>query len=299
MKSKENQHLYNHQISISMKTAIITGAASGLGLEFSKLIAADGYDLVMVDKDSDQLVEAQDSLEKSFSTTVESIVLDLARTDSAELLYESTKHYNPELIINNAGFGVGGDFNQTAWNLEQQMIHLHVLTPTRYCKLMLNDMIPRGKGKIMNVSSVAAFSPGPYMTIYYATKAYLYSFGLALSNELKGSGVSLTTVCPGLTKTGFPKKRAALSGVAPPNFGVMAGSAEEVARIAYHDMNKGKTLSVPLFKNRFVKFLMWLLPESVVINYIKKSQAKLNGLTQYEIDRHHGSIVRNRVCHEH
>lgn len=281
-----------------MKTAIITGAASGLGLEFCKLLASDGYVLVMVDKDQDRLLKAKDSLENTFSNSIHSLALDLAETQSADILYEQTKHHQPDLVVNNAGFGLGGEFNQTAWKLEQQMINLHVLTPTRYCKLILNDMLERGQGKIMNISSVAAFTPGPYMAIYYATKSYLHSFGLALSNELKGSGVSVTTVCPGLTKTAFPEKRAALSGVEPPHYGIMANTAEEVARVAYTDMKKGKALSVPLFKNRFMKFIIWLLPDALVLNFIKKSQVKLNGLHHHEIDRNHRRVLRDRVCHE-
>jgi short-subunit dehydrogenase len=158
------------------------------------------------------------------------------------------------------------------------MINLHIYSPIRFCKLILEDMVKVGRGKIINVSSIAAFTPGPFMAIYYATKGCILSFGQAISYELEGTGVSLTTVCPGLVKTSFATKRASLSGVTPPNYGYMADGAEKVARIAYNDMLKGNTVSIPVIKNRIMRFIMWLLPNSVVIKFIRKSQAQLNGI---------------------
>lgn len=258
------------------RSAIVSGAASGLGLEFSKLLAADGYNLVMVDIDKGKLESAKEALLRIFNIEIKTITLDLATIDSADSLYEQSKEYSPEIVINNAGFGLGGFFSETEWELEQKMINLHVYTPTRFCKLVLKDMISAGRGKIMNVASVAAFAPGPLMAIYYSTKAYLLSFGRAISNELEGTGVSMTTVCPGLVRTGFSGTRAKNTGVEAPALGIMADSAGRVADIAYRAMMKGKTVSVPVFKNRLMNFLIWMLPVSVTIRIIRRSQNKFN-----------------------
>ncbi|MEE4115363.1 MAG: SDR family oxidoreductase [Marinilabiliaceae bacterium] len=258
------------------KTAIITGAASGLGLEFSKLLASDGYHLIMVDIDKAKLEAAKDDILNNFQVEIKTLFIDLSDKGSADLLYTQTKEYDPEIVINNAGFGLGGYFSETDWELEQKMINLHVYTPTRFCKLVLKDMISAGRGKIMNVASVAAFAPGPLMAIYYSTKAYLLSFGRAISNELKGTGVSMTTVCPGLVRTGFSGTRAKNAGVDAPAPGIMSDSAGRVAGIAYRAMIKGKTVSVPVFKNRLMNFLLWLLPVSLTIRIIRRSQNKFN-----------------------
>lgn len=261
-----------------MKTAIITGAATGLGFEFAKLLALDGYDIVLVDINNIEIKTAKDAILKISKVEIETIVLDLSTLASADRLYLLTKKYNPEVVINNAGFGLGGYFANTDWEIEEKMINLHVYTPTRFCKLILKDMIKAGRGKIINVSSIAAYTPGPLMAIYYATKGFLLSFGRAISCELEGTGVSLTTVCPGLTKTSFAPKRASLAGVKPPNYGPMADSAEKVAAIAYKAMIKGKVVSIPIFKNRVMNFIMWLLPDVMVIRFVRRSQAHLNGI---------------------
>lgn len=261
-----------------MKTAIVTGAASGLGFELAKLLASDGYNLVMVDLNEAQAQIAKESIRCVYQVEIETIVLDLSDIESAYTLYKLTKQYCPEVVINNAGFGLGGFFVNTDWKLEQKMINLHVYTPTHYCKLILKDMIVSGTGKIMNVSSIAAYTPGPLMAIYYATKGFLLSFGRAISNELEGTGVTLTTICPGIIKTSFAPKRASLSGVMPPNYGLLADSAEKVALVAYKAMMNGKAVSIPLFKNRMMNFIMWMLPDSVVIKVVRRSQTQLNGL---------------------
>ncbi len=261
-----------------MKTAIITGGASGLGFEFAKLLAIDNYNLVLVDIDESQVYSAKAVIEKHSKVKIHTIILDLSTIEAADKLYALTKGYNTEVVINNAGFGLGGYFAKTDWELEQKMINLHVYTPTRFCKLILKDMVRAGRGKIINVASIAAYTPGPFMAIYYATKGFLLSFGRAISNELKGSGVSLTTVCPGLTKTSFAPKRASLSGVAPPNYGFMADDAGKVAQIAYKAMVKGKVVSIPLFKNKLMNFFMWIIPNPLVIQFVRKTQTHLNGL---------------------
>lgn len=261
-----------------MKTAVVTGAASGLGLEFSKLLAEDGYTLLMVDVDAEKLQAVKADLKNTYSVAIEIIPMDLAQRDSADTLYEKTKEYHPEVVINNAGFGLGGPFSNIDWDLQEKMMNLHMYTPTRYSKLVIPDMIKNGKGKILNMASIAAFTPGPFMMMYYATKAYLFSFSRAISSELRGTGVSATVICPGLVKTAFAQSRAKQAGVAPPKYGIMADSAEHVTRVAYAAMHKGKSVSIPGFKSKFLTFVMWLAPKKWGIALVRKQQAKLNDL---------------------
>ena len=138
------------------------------------------------------------------------------------------------MLINNAGYGVFGMFAETDWQREFAMIQLHVVTSTHLTKLFLEGMVSRGYGKILNVSSLAAFQPGPLMSIYYATKSYILSFSESIANELKGSGVTVTVLCPGLTKTGFQKT----VGEANPNAKWSWASAEKVAEYGYKSMKK-------------------------------------------------------------
>jgi short-subunit dehydrogenase len=254
---------------------LVTGSASGLGYEFARLLANDAYDLILVDINETDLKIAAERLQKEYKVLTQTITLDLGKPGAAQVLYNQVKDETVEVLINNAGFGVSGLFSNTDWLLEESMIYLHVLTPTHLCKLILKDMLIRKSGKIMNIASVAAFTPGPLMNIYYATKGYLLSFGSALANELRGTGVTLTTACPGLTKTKFSETRATLSNVPTPKFGLLADSTEKVARIAYRAMIKGKPLSVPVFKNRLMAFFTWLVPNRLTINIIRRSQSKI------------------------
>lgn len=257
------------------KIALITGSASGLGKEFARLLAGEDYDLILVDINKADLEKTSKALSDEFSVNIRSIIQDLGLAESARLVFDQLKDESIDVLINNAGFGISGLFSETDWKLEESMIYLHVFTPTYLSKLIVKKMIDNGSGKIMNISSVAAFTPGPLMNIYYATKAYLLSFGSALSNELKGTGVTITTVCPGLTRTNFSETRASLSSVPAPKFGLLADSSEKVARIAFKAMKKGKPVSVPVFKNRVMSFFTWLFPRPLVIRTIRKSQSKI------------------------
>ncbi len=257
------------------KFALVTGSASGLGYEFARLLAQDGYQLILVDKNEKDLIIAAEKIQKEYSVNVRSIIQDLGIAGAAQIIYDEVGNEEIEVLINNAGFGISGMFRETDWKLEESMIYLHVYTPSHLVKLISKDMIGRGSGKIMNISSVAAFTPGPLMNIYYATKGYMLSFGRALSNELKGTGVTITTVCPGLTRTNFSETRASLSNVPTPKFGLLADSTEKVSGIAYRAMNKGKAVSIPVFKNRLMAFLTWLTPVWLTLKIIRRSQSKI------------------------
>jgi short-subunit dehydrogenase len=164
--------------------SVVTGAASGLGFEPARLLAADGYQLCLVDYDRDGLLRASIQLEQEFGIPAEMHVVDLGVPKAAEKLWAAIGHHRIEILVNNAGFGLYGFFSATDWKKEESMLHLHVLTLTHLTKIVLTQMLHEGSGKILNVASLAAFQPGPLMSIYYASKAYILSFTEAMANKL-------------------------------------------------------------------------------------------------------------------
>ena len=254
------------------QTAIVTGAASGLGYELTLLLAKDKYDLVLIDVDSEKLVEVKSYIEKEYSSSVKVITTDLSNTDSAELVYKQVKNKPVDVLINNAGFGVFGSFTDTSWERESNMLNLHIITVTHLTKLMLKDMVARDSGKILNVSSLAAFMPGPMMALYYASKSYLLSFSEAIANELKETGVSVTALCPGQTKTGFQEVVSSASSDNKISFNIAC--PKEVALYGYKAMQKGKVVAVPGFFNKFLSNLPRFLTRKRVRCIVRSIQNK-------------------------
>lgn len=255
--------------------ALVTGAASGLGKEFAALLAADSCDLILVDINEDGLKETMQQLEEEFKISIEVRVKDLGKPGAAEALYASLNGSAIDVLINNAGFGLYGFFADTDWEIEDSMIHLHVLNLTHLTKLVLKDMIGQGKGQILNTSSLAAFQPGPLMSIYYATKAYILSFSEALANEVKGTGVTVTVLAPGWFKTNFQKTTALNSNVEESQAKLHTATAEKVAKKAYKAMKKGKTLVIPGWKNKLMSEAPRFLPRRFIVSVIRRIQERL------------------------
>jgi uncharacterized protein len=186
-------------------TALITGASNGIGLELAKIHASKGDDLVLVARNKTKLDELKTELENQYTIKVYTIGKDLSGFNAAQEVYDETTKQNIQIdyLINNAGFGDFGMFTETDWNKEFQMINLNITTLTQFTKLYLQDMVKRRSGKIMNVASTAAFQSGPTMAVYCATKAYVLSFSEAVNNEVSDQGVTITTLCPGPTESGF------------------------------------------------------------------------------------------------
>ncbi len=235
------------------KWALVTGAASGLGFEFAKLLAKDEYNLILVDLQQNALQEKKALLNEVSNVKVECLSVNLGEKDSADKVFQAIQQLkvDVEVLVNNAGFGIFGAFSNTEWEREETMMYLHVFTPTKLVKLLLPGMLNRNSGKILNVSSLAAFHPGPLMTMYYSTKAYLLSFSTSVATELKGTNVSMTVLCPGITKTGFQKA----VGSSDPKIKVNMASAGQVAEYGYRALLKGKVLAVPGFMNNLILFI--------------------------------------------
>lgn len=259
---------------MTRKLALITGAASGLGFEFCRLLAADGHDLLMVDKDVEGLERSARTLRQSSDVAIETLVKDLGVNHAAGDLFQELGR-DIDVLINNAGFGLYGHFIDTDWEIEEAMLQLHVLNLTHLTKLVLHSMIRRGSGRIMNVASLAAFQPSPTMSLYYASKGYMLYFSEAVANELKGTGVSLTVLLPGLFNTNFARTAARNSGSAERKEKAATATVEQVARKALKGMMKGKIRVIPGFSNQVMSMLPRFLPRNFVLSTLRWMQERL------------------------
>jgi short-subunit dehydrogenase len=263
-------------LNTSSKTALVTGAASGLGFELSLLLAADDYDLILVDINKENLENARASLAKDYRTSIKMIEKDLSATNAAQELFDEIGNTQVDVLINNAGFGIYGTFNNTDWKRESDMLHLHVITTTHLTKLVLKGMLERGYGKILNMSSLAAFQPGPMMSLYYASKSYILSFSEAIANELIGTGVTVTALCPGQTDTSF-QEVVSEGNCADNKISFNMGCAADVAKYGYKAMHKGKTVAVPGSFNKFLSKLPRFVSRKTATAVIRRIQDKNRG----------------------
>tara|TARA_R110001592_G_scaffold98702_5_gene281528 strand:+ start:226 stop:1056 length:831 start_codon:yes stop_codon:yes gene_type:complete len=254
-------------------TALITGAAGGIGFEFAKIASQANYSLFLIDVNESLLAEKKAELSVMFpQTDIHLMVCNLAEKGIAEKIHQYIIEENLliEILFNNAGFGNFGHFMETDWAKDEAMLNVHMVTTTHLIKLVLPGMTYRKRGYILNNASVAAFVPGPLMSTYHASKAYLLSFTQALANELRGSGVSATVLCPGMTKTGFAKA----NGNEDPNIKFNIATAEEVAYFAFSSMIKGHPVAVPGIWNKLSAFLPRLLSRNRVTNMVGNIQRK-------------------------
>lgn len=237
--------------------ALITGASSGIGLELARIHAWHGGDLVLVARRKKELEELKKELEEGFGIKVKIIAKDLTQEKSTQEVYLEIAKEGIEVdyLINNAGFGGVGKFYERDWNLDEDMIKLNILALTSLTRFFLPDFVKRNRGRILNVSSTASLFPGPLQAVYFATKAYVTSFSEAIAEELRGTEVTVTTLMPGATKTGF----GAISGMDQTRLFKKTFSAKEVAQTGYQAMLKGK-LEVFAGLSLGQKILMRLTP---------------------------------------
>ena len=231
---------------------LITGGSSGIGRELARLFAADGVPLVLVARGAAELARTAAELTRTHQVDVTTIAADLSVPAEIERLVERIRAggIEVEVLVNNAGFGGGGPFARSRLADDLGMIAVNVSAVTHLTRLLLPAMLERGHGRILNVGSTAGFQPGPFMAVYYATKAYLLSFSEALAEELAGTGVTVTTLCPGPTETGFAKRAGILTTRLFRSATLM--SAAEVARAGHAGVLRGDRLVVPGLVNKAV-----------------------------------------------
>lgn len=256
-----------------IKTAIITGASSGIGLELAKILASDKINLILVARSENKLNELKKELDQyKISTSI--LALDLSKPDAAQKVFDYCVKQNlkVDILINNAGFGDYGMFINSDWKKQEEMIRLNIQTLTHLTHLFLPYMVKNKYGRILNVASIASFLPGPLMSVYYATKAYVLSFSEALSNELEGSGVTVTVLCPGPTESGF--QNAADMKDSKLVKGRKLPTSKEVADYAYKALMNGRVIAIHGLLNSLMVSAIRFTPRSVARKLVRILQDK-------------------------
>jgi short-subunit dehydrogenase len=253
------------------KTALVTGASFGIGMEFARIFAREGYNLVLVARSADRLRQVASELEKAHGTRSLILAADLTEPGASAYVFDQTTRADiqVDVLVNNAGFGQYGMFAENDLEECLRQIQLNVTTLTHLTRLYLPEMIGRKSGGILNVASTAAFQPGPLMAVYFATKAYVLHLSEALANELNGTGVTVTCLCPGATATEF-HKRANATGMRLLKMGSM--DARTVAEEGYRALIAGKPVVISGFKNWLVAQSVRLSPRRLVTAIARKTQ---------------------------
>jgi short-subunit dehydrogenase len=250
---------------------LITGASSGIGWEMAELFARAGYRVVAVARNESKLNELQHQLNEKYANETILIVKDLVRKNAIGELVTSLQDQNLhiDVLFNNAGFGLYGPFLETDGDDELDMIKLNVNVLTHLTKLLLPKMVENKSGGVLNVASTASFLPGPLMAVYYATKAYVLSFSEAIANELAGTGVTITALCPGPTATGF-MERANLGTSKLFEKSVM--DVHTVAKQGFEGFIRGKTVVIPGLRNRVLASSVGLIPRNMLTKVVRRLQ---------------------------
>jgi len=256
------------------KTALITGASLGIGMELAHVFAAKKENLVLVARSVSKLNEMAKEITIKYGVKVDVIALDLSENESAKKVFVYCEQHNLKVdyLVNNAGFGDFGFFAQSNWDKQLQMINLNITTLTHLTHLFLPSMIKNKYGRVMNVASTAAFQPGPTMSVYYATKAFVLHFSEAIANELEGSGVTVTALCPGATESGF--QSAAAMEESKLVKGKKLPTSAEVAEYGYKAMMKGEKVAIHGFLNALMANSIRFTPRSLVLKMVRMMQDK-------------------------
>jgi len=249
----------NKMAQLSGKTALVTGASSGLGVDFAKCLAEKGTNLVLVARRTDRLETVKADIVNQYGVEVTNISSDLSLPDSPQKLYDQLKAQNKpiDILINNAGLGLYGSFLEIEWAKERQMLEIDILALVHMTKLFVPDMIARGYGYVLQVASIGAFQPSPLYASYSAAKSFVLNFSLAANYEIRKTPVRICTISPGVTKTEFLE----VSGQKPTRYQrAMMMDSPTVTRMGIEGMLRGKTNIVPGFLNAVFAWTPRLMP---------------------------------------
>lgn len=255
--------------SIERKTACITGATSGIGAAFAKRFAKQGYDLIITGRRKEKIESLSNTLSKENEINVEVIIAELSDDKELDLLAEKIKKIeNLEILVNNAGFAKQNVFNEEDFSTYEIMLKVHNLALIKLCHAVLPSMVSKGKGLIINVSSLSAFTPFPTNAIYSASKAFVKLFTESIHLELQGMGVKVQALCPGMTRTDFHEKMGFNRNTFYKDKGMMkAMTPEEVVDLSLRYLEKDKVLCVPGGNNKVSRFLLKVLPQAVIYKF--------------------------------
>ena len=256
---------------MSAETALITGASSGIGWELARLFAADKTNLVLVARRQDKLDQVAAELRRDHGVQVQVLAKDLADPQSPQAIFDAlaAENVTVDILVNNAGFGAVGSVADLPMEKQMEMVQVNVTALTHLTRLFLPGMIQRRSGGIFNVGSTAGFQPGPYMAVYYATKAYVLSFTEALAEEVIGTGVQVTCLAPGPTATGFAAT-AHLENKLLFRLGTV--DARTVAQAGYRGFRRGKVLVIPGLRNKLGALAVRFVPRAWVRKVTKRLQ---------------------------
>ena len=254
------------------KTALITGGSRGIGLELARQFAAHGHDVILVARHRDALEAAAGTLEGKYAIRATVIVADLADPEAPQRIFDVARNegIDVEFLVNNAGFGLGGEFADTDVNTELDMIQVNVSALIHLTKLFMQPMLIRKSGRIMNVASTAAFQPGPLMSVYYGTKAFVLSFSEAIAEELRESGVTVTCLAPGATATGFAETAGVTNSRLHTRLGLQ--KADDVARYGYAAMVRGERVAIAGIRNKIMIQSERFAPRALVTKLARLAQ---------------------------
>ena len=254
-----------------MKTALITGASSGIGKELARIHASKGGNVVLVARRGAELESLRTELEDKYKIEVSIFQQDLTKQGAAKNVYDfcSEKNIEIEYLMNNAGFGGHGNFVDRLLDKDIEMIHLNIQALVELSHLFLQDMKKRKSGKILNTASTAGFLPGPLQATYFATKAFVVSFTKGISHELKPHGITVTALCPGPVKTEFEF----VAGMGNGDMFKNGASAYSTSLKGYNAMMKGKRICISdLGLNFLINYLLPIIPDSILLRVIQKMQ---------------------------
>jgi hypothetical protein len=248
--------------------ALITGASSGIGLELARLFAAGGHNLVLAARNEQRLTTLAEEFRQAHGTETRVLPADLSCPGAASTIFQGVCDLEIGVLVNNAGFGHYGEFAKTDLKAQTDLMQVNMTALVELTHLFLQPMLKQNRGRILNVASVAAFQPGPTVNLYYASKAFVYSFSYALANELANTGITVTTLCPGTTRTEF-FDRANIHMKRP----WPMTSAKTVAELGYRATMRGQRVAIPGLMNQIMARVSPCLPSRWTSAIVRKVHA--------------------------
>ena len=245
--------------------AVITGASAGIGRELATVFARNKFNLVLIARNEKRLELLAQELESAHHIEARALPKDLARARVASETFEELRNTPISVLVNNAGFGSYGPFAQSDLSLQTEMMQVNMVSLVQLTHLFLQPMLARNNGRILNVASTAGFQPGPLVNVYYATKAFVYSFSYALAEELAGTGIRVTALCPGMTRTEFFGRAGMRKGKA-----WLMMEPREVAEAGYRGLMKGKRVVIPGLLNQISSFFAKRMPPRLTSAVVKR-----------------------------
>ena len=256
----------------SHKRALITGASAGIGRELARVFASEGWSLVLVARRAEVLGELAAELSSKHGAEITVVPGDLGARSGTEAVIREVHERGLAIdaLVNTAGYGLAGPFAELDQEKQLGMIELNVTSLTELTRAFVPGMVERKRGAILNVASTAGFQPGPFMAVYYATKAYVLSLSQALHEELRGTGVTVTALCPGYTETAFAARASELQRPRLFSGPMGTANASEVARYGYDAMKKGKRVAIPGWMNRLGAWSVPFSPRGMVLKITRR-----------------------------